>query len=104
MIPTISSKVVAKLAGKAGAKVATKTGGVIATKIGSAFLDTTIGVGIIVWDVWDIHHTANIEKPILKANLASYLQEVKNSLVNNPETGIMATIDKIQGTIIDSLG
>ncbi len=103
LIPTVSSKVVAKLAGKAGAKVATKTGGVLAGKIGSTFLDASVGVGIILWDIWDINHTAQIEKPILKENLIGYLEEVKDSLLNNPETGIIIIIDRIQENIVSSL-
>jgi hypothetical protein len=103
LVPTVSSKVVAKLAGKAGAKVATKTGGVLAGKIGGAFLDATVGVGIILWDVWDINHTAQIEKPILKENLINYLEEVKDSLLNNPQTGIMNIVDQIEESIVSSL-
>lgn len=99
LVPTVSSKVVAKLAGKAGAKVATKTGGVLAGKIGGTFLDASVGVGIILWDVWDINHTAEIERPILKANLIDYLEEVKDSLLNNPQTGMMNIVDQIQTTI-----
>lgn len=99
LIPTVSSKVTLKLAGKAGAKVATKTGGLIATKIGSTFLDATVGVGIILWDMWDINHTAQVERPILKENLADYLEEVKDSLIYDPQTGIMAIINQLQESI-----
>jgi len=103
LIPTVSSKMTAKLAGKAGAKVATKTGGVLAGKIGGAFLDATVAVGIILWDVWDINHTAQIERPILKANLIDYLQEVKDSLLNNPQTGMMNIVKQMESTIASSL-
>jgi len=103
LIPTVSSKMTAKLAGKAGAKVATKTGGVLAGKIGGAFLDATVAVGIILWDVWDINHTAQIERPILKANLIDYLQEVKDSLLNNPQTGMMNIVKQMESAIASSL-
>lgn len=102
-LPAISSKVVSKLAGKAGAKLATKTGGVIAGKIGSALLDVTVGVGIILWDVWDNQNIASIEKPIMRENLADYLQQVKTSLLHNPDTGIMSAVDNIQNKIVDSV-
>ncbi|MFP4692747.1 MAG: hypothetical protein ACLFM2_02685 [Halothece sp.] len=102
-LPVISSKVVGKLAGKAGAKIATKTGGVVAGKIGSALLDTTVGVGIILWDVWDNQQTASIEKPIMRENLADYLQEVKESLLHNSETGILTAVDSIQNTLVNSI-
>jgi len=102
-LPVISSKVVGKLAGKAGAKIATKTGGVVAGKIGSALLDTTVGVGIILWDVWDNKQTASVEKPIMRENLADYLQEVKESLLHNSETGILTAVDSIQNTLVNSI-
>lgn len=99
----VGSKVVAKLASKAGAKIATKTGTVVAGKALGAFLDCTIGVGIILWDVWDNNHTAHVEKPILRDNLAGYLQEVKGSLLKNPENGIMTVIEQIQSRIIPNI-
>jgi hypothetical protein len=100
LVLKVGSKVVAKLASKAGAKVATKTGAVLAGKLGAAVLDCTVGVGIILWDVWDTNHTAYVEKPILRDNLAAYLQEVKFSLLDNRENGIMAVIDQIQSKIV----
>lgn len=103
VLPSIGSKIVLKLAGKAGAKIAAKTGGFLAEKVGSMFLDSTIGVGILLWDIWDNHHTAIIEKPILRANLTDYLHEVKYSLLNNPGNGMMTVVDKIQQNIEQSL-
>jgi hypothetical protein len=103
LVLKVGSKVVTKLASKAGAKVATKTGTVLAGKLGAAVLDCTVGVGIILWDVWDTNHTAHVEKPILHDNLAAYLQEVKFSLLNNRENGIMTVIDQIQNKIVPNL-
>lgn len=103
LVLKVGSKVVTKLASKAGAKVATKTGAVLAGKLGAAVLDSTVGVGIILWDVWDTNHTSHVEKPILRDNLAAYLQEVKFSLLDNRENGIMAVIDQIQSKIVLNL-
>jgi hypothetical protein len=103
LLPTIGSKIVAGLAGKAGAKIATKTGTVLAGKVGSVFLDATVGVGILLWDIWDNNHTANIEKPILRENLVDYLELVKDSLLSNPENGMMTIVDEIQRNIMQSL-
>lgn len=100
LVLKVGSKVVAKLASKAGAKIATKTGVALAGKTVSVLLDATIGVGIIIWDIWDNNHTAKVEKPILHDNIANYLQEVKYSLLDNPENGIMTVIDKIQNRLI----
>ena len=103
LVLKVGSKVVTKLASKVGAKVATKTGTVLAGKLGAAVLDCTVGVGIILWDVWDTNHTAYVEKPILHDNLAAYLQEVKFSLLNNRENGIMTVVDQVQSKIVPNL-
>lgn len=103
LLPLIGSKIMAKLAGKAGAKIAAKTGAVISGKVTSVLLDSTVGVGIILWDIWDNNHTASIEKPILRKNLVDYLQQVKDSLLTNPENGIMTVVDEIQRNIVQSL-
>jgi len=92
--------VVAKLSGKAGAKIASKTGATLAGKIGSQLLDPIVGIGIIIWDVWDYHNTVKIERPILHDNIADYLQEVKCSLLYNSENGIMKAIGEIESEIM----
>ncbi|MBD1895780.1 hypothetical protein H6F60_14180, partial [Coleofasciculus sp. FACHB-129] len=102
LVLKVSSKVVAKLASKVGAKIATKTGASLAGKLGAGLLDCTVGVGIVMWDVWDANRTASVEKPILHNNIADYLKEVKNSLLNNSEKGIMTVVDQIQSKIMQS--
>ena len=64
---------------------------------------STESIGKDLWDVWDTNHTAHVEKPILHDNLAAYLQEVKFSLLNNRENGIMTVIDQIQNKIVPNL-
>ena len=103
LVPKVGSAVVAKLAGKAGAKLAAKTGKVLAGQIGGTMLDCTVGVGILIWDIWETNHTANIEKPILRQNLVEYLDVVKDSILTNPEHGIMGIIDQIDQSILDSI-
>ncbi|MEL7038285.1 MAG: hypothetical protein AAFO04_22115 [Cyanobacteria bacterium J06592_8] len=102
LVLKVGSKVAANLAGKAGAKIALKTGASLTGKVAAGLLDCTVGVGILIWDIWDTYHTANIEKPILRETLAEYLEQVKASILDNPETGIMTAIDKIEATIITS--
>jgi len=99
----IGSKVVAKLSGKAGAKIASKTGATLAGKIGAQFLDPIVGIGIIIWDVWDYHHTVQVDRPILHDNIAEYLQELKYSLLSNSENGIMKAIGEIEKNILPSI-
>ena len=106
MIPVVTKvggKVVTALAGKAAAKMAAKTGGTVAAKVGAEFLNPIVGVGIILWDLWDYQHTVNVSKPILRAAIQDYLAEVKDSLLEDFETGIMASIYQVEGSILKSI-
>ncbi len=106
MIPIVTkvgSKVAVTFAGKATAKMAAKTGGAVAGKIGAEFLDPIVGIGIIIWDVWDYHHTVAVERPILREAILNYLQEVKLSMLENSENGIMAAINQLEGGILKSV-
>lgn len=99
----IGSKVTAKVASKAAAKMATKTGGTVASQLGVGLIDPIVGIGIIMWDLWDYDRTVKVERPILREHIVSYLKDVKTSLLKNPETGIMAAIDQLESGILKSL-
>lgn len=99
----IGSKVTAKVATKAAAKMATKTGGTVASQLGVGLIDPIVGIGIIMWDLWDYNHTVKVERPILREHIVSYLKDVKISLLKNPETGIMAAIYQLESGILKSL-
>ncbi|MEC4812504.1 MAG: hypothetical protein SAK29_04390 [Scytonema sp. PMC 1069.18] len=99
----VGSKIVASFAGKAGAKVAAKTGGSVAAKIGAEFLDPIVGIGIIIWDLWDYHHTVNVNRPILREAILDYLNLVKDSLLENSENGIMSAIHQLESGILKSV-
>ncbi|MGD2182302.1 hypothetical protein [Lusitaniella coriacea] len=99
----VAAKVSAKVTGKAAAKLASKTGGAVATEFGASLLDPIVGVGVLIWDVWDYHHTVDVDRPILRQNILDYLKEVKKSLLKNPDTGIMSTIDRFDREILESL-
>ncbi|WP_233153888.1 hypothetical protein [Scytonema sp. HK-05] len=106
MIPTVAkvgSKIAVSFAGKAGAKMAAKTGGVVAGKIGAQLLDPIVGIGIIIWDVWDYNHTVAVEKPILRDAIHDYLRQAKFSLLENPENGIMVAINQVENGILKSI-
>ncbi|MGQ4809123.1 hypothetical protein NKDENANG_02525 [Candidatus Entotheonellaceae bacterium PAL068K] len=100
---SVSARAAAKGAGEAAAKLATQTGMKIGVKMGGKFLGPIIGMGVLIWDAWDHQHTEKVERPILRKNLMDYLQEVKHSLLYNPEAGVMTTIDLLEGTMIASL-
>lgn len=99
----LGSKASAKLAGSAVTKVAAKTGGTVAAEFGAAALDPIVGVGILIWDVLDYRHTVSVDRPVLRENLTAYLQDVKQILLNNPETGVMTAIREIEQGILASL-
>lgn len=99
----VGSKIAATFAGKAGAKMAAKTGGMVAGKIGAELLDPIVGIGILIWDLWDYNHTVSINRPILRASILEYLHQVKHSLLNNPTNGIMASINQLESGILKSV-
>jgi hypothetical protein len=99
----VGSKVTAKVASKAAAKMATKTGGTVASQLGVSLIDPIVGIGIIIWDLWDYNHTVKVERPILRAHIVEYLKDVKKSLLTNPESGIMAAIYQLESGILKSL-
>ena len=106
MIPVVTkigSKVAASFAGKATAKMAAKTGGMVAGQLGAQLLDPIVAVGIVIWDVWDYKHTIKIDKPVLREAILDYLREVKASLLNNPENGVMTSIYQLEGGILKSV-
>jgi hypothetical protein len=106
MIPVVTkigSKVAASFAGKATAKMAAKTGGMVAGQLGAQLLDPIVAVGIVIWDVWDYKHTIKIDRPVLREAILDYLREVKASLLNNPENGVMASIYQLEGGILKSV-
>ena len=99
----VGSKIATTFAGKAGAKMAAKTGGMVAGKIGAELLDPIVGIGILIWDLWDYNHTVSINRPILRASILEYLHQVKHSLLNNPTNGIMASINQLESGILKSV-
>ena len=105
MIPAVTkigSKVATSLAGKATAKIAAKTGGMVASNLGVQLLDPIVAVGILIWDVWDYKHTVKIDRPVLREAILDYLTQVKASLLDNPENGVMAAIEQLEGGILKS--
>lgn len=99
----LGSKISAKFAGSALAKVAAKTGGTVAAEFGSSLLDPIAGVAILIWDVYDHRQTVAEDRPLLRATLLTYLQDMEMTLLKNPETGIMSSIYQLEGGLLQSL-
>jgi hypothetical protein len=103
LVGKLTSKVMAKSAGKTASKIAAKTGGKVAAKAGGKFLGTIVGVGVLVWDIWDHNKTKNENRPILRQALADYFVELKDILLNDPEAGIMTTFNDLEKQIFSGL-
>lgn len=103
LIGKLSSKVMAKSAGKAASKMAAKAGGKVAAKAGGKFLGTIVGVGVLVWDVWDHNNTKKENRPILRQAMADYFQELKDILMNDPEAGIMTTFNDLEKQVFSAV-
>lgn len=106
MIPVVTkmgSKVAVSFAGKASAKMAAKTGGAVAGKFGAQLIDPIVAVGILIWDLWDYHHTVKIERPVLREAILNYLTEVKASLLDNHNNSLMAAIYQLESGILKSV-
>ena len=103
LVGKLSGKVMAKSAGKAASKMAAKTGGKVAAKAGGKFLGLIVGVGVLVWDVWDHHQTEKDNRPILRQAMADYFKELKDILMNDPEAGLMVTFNDLEGQIFAAI-
>ena len=99
----LGSNVSAEFAGKAAAKMAAKTGGKVAAKLGGKLLGPIVGVGIIIWDLWDHASTKETAMPVLRQNLQDYLQHVKETLLHDSESGVMSVVDHMEANVLESI-
>jgi len=102
-VKSIASKASVSLTGKAAGAMAAKTGGKVAAKAGGKLLGPIVGIGIILWDVWDQNQTKNTNKPILRENLHAYLKLEKNTLLDAPQGSVMSAIDSIDKNLVAQL-
>jgi len=99
-----TTKAITKVATKTATKALTEGGGELAAGIlGLELLNPLAGLGILAWDIWDHYHTVKVERPILRENLERYMNEVKDSLLNDQENGVLSTINKFHDGIMDNL-
>ena len=99
----LGTKVSAALAGKAGAKLAAKTGAKVAAKSGGKLLGPIIGIGIIIWDLWDHKKTREENEPILRQNLYDYVDLMTEELLNDPKSGVMAPVMQVEKRVLGEL-
>ena len=99
----VSAKAGAKITASATAKVAAKTGTSVAAELGTSLIDPIVGVGILIWDLWDYNHQVAMDRPLLRRNLDSYLVSMEKSLLDNPETGIMAAVHQLEASVVKGI-
>jgi hypothetical protein len=99
----VSSKVWGKAVSQAAGQMAAKTGGKVAAKTGGKMLGWIIGVGIIVWDVFDHYSSRGEQEPVLRDNLLDYVGEMRQTLLDDHDSGVMSVIHAMELSIRSSL-
>ena len=99
-ISRLGSGVTARMAGGAAGKLAAKTGGKVAARAGGKFAGPIIGIGVVVWDVWDHNHTKKVQRPVLRQSIVDYFGEVKQSLLHDPTSGILTSLHAVEGDLL----
>jgi hypothetical protein len=100
----VEVKLTAEAAERPIVRLAAGAGSKLAARAGGKMLGPVIAVGVIAWDIWDHHQTVAENWPILRDTLAEYLSLQKESLLRDPQTGVLATIHEVEAGIARSLG
>lgn len=98
-----ATRVSTRLATKSSAGLATHSAHKVIGKSGRRFLGPVISIGIIFWEIYDHQKTREEFEPILRQSIYTYLQEMKDSLLHDTESGLTAIIHEIDTGIVDSL-
>jgi hypothetical protein len=72
-------------------------------KVMEKFLTPVVVVAILAWDVLDHHRMEAEYRPILKENIRKYFCTVKETILNDEESGILATILDIEKNVLDAV-
>jgi len=102
-LQALGSKVSTRLAGRAATQMATATGEKIAAKAGGRLFGPIVGIGIIIWDIWDHQATAAANKPMLRRNIHDYVQQVRKQLLYDTESGVMSVVYELEKNISAAL-
>jgi hypothetical protein len=103
LVGKLSSKVMITSAGKTAAKIATKTGAKVAAKSGGKFFGPIVGIGVLVWDVWDHKSIKKENRPLLLQSITDYFAELKDILLYDTESGIMVVFNDLEQQIFSAL-
>lgn len=103
MAGKVMGKSAAKAAGKTSGKLAAKTGTKVAAKSGGKFLGPIIGIGILIWDIWDHHRTKEVNRPVLRRAFADYFEALKDQILNDARYGIRTTFLEMERRIYETV-
>ena len=97
------SKAVGRTAGAVAVNASAKLGQQAGRKVAGKVLGAAIGVGLIIWEIWDYNETVAVERPRLSQQLKEYLDQVENELLYDAETGVMTVVDDIEAEILGTM-
>ena len=60
-------------------------------------------VALSGWDLYDHHRTVRQNKPVMRALLNGYFEELENQILNDPQSGIYQTLETVRQTIAGRL-
>ncbi|MBI4862994.1 MAG: hypothetical protein HY815_22430 [Candidatus Riflebacteria bacterium] len=83
-------------------RLAMMTGIRLAAGISGKLAGAMVGLGVIVWDILDHQRTVAQQRPILKASIEQYLDQLKVELLHGP-SGIAAVLDQFDRQLAPSL-
>ncbi len=99
----IELRFAARGAEQAAGRLAAGAGSKVAARAGGKLLGPVLAAGVIVWDVWDHHRTVEQNRPLLREALVEYLALLRESLVKDSSTGVLAAIHEVEAGIVESL-
>lgn len=59
---------------------------------------------VAVWDVADHHRLVQQNLPVLRRALGGYLDELREQVLHDPQTGIFQTLEGVQRRVLSGLG
>ena len=97
------SKVVGRTAGAVAVNASAKMGKQAGRKVAGKVLGAAIGVGLVIWEIWDYNETVAVERPKLSQQLKDYVDQVEDELLYDAETGVMTVVDDIEAEVLGTM-
>ncbi len=88
-IVAVSTKMMTSLAAKATAKMAAKGSGFLIAESAARFANPVLGIGVLIWDVWDYGSMVSKTRPALKQDLENYISEFQGIVFDDAVDAII---------------